>query len=99
MPLTLAEENVDERVSRFLTRKPSIDDGGDILVIVELFHIDGADGVQDNDRVGAVGGDVLDQSLPSVPQRQVVAVALVAVDGDLDAQARSEEALCPSCAV
>jgi hypothetical protein len=86
---TLAEKDINERVARLLARKSSVDDSRDVFVIVELLHVDRSDGVQDDDGVGAVGGNVFDESLSSMPEREVVAVALVAVDGDLGGEERS----------
>lgn len=48
------EENVDEGVAAFLARKPSEDDGGDVRVVVERFHVDRSGGVKDD----GPGGDL-----------------------------------------
>lgn len=77
------EENVDERISTFLSGKSSEYDGGDVRVVVERFHIDSAGGVENDGRVAALRGDGSDEGLSSVPESQVVSISHVAVDGDL----------------
>ena len=58
-------------------------DGGDVGVRGVVGEQDWADGVDDDDSVVAERGDVHDQVVAALPQGQVVAVALVAVDDDV----------------
>lgn len=78
-----AVENVGDGISTLLAWNACPYDSRDIWVLVPLVDKDRADGVDDNDSVVALAGDVLDQRVAVVPESKVVAVTLVAVYDDV----------------
>ena len=66
-----------------MARDTSPEDGSDILVIVPVVDQDRTDGVKYNNGVLAEACDVANNSLATLPEGEIVAVSLVAVDDDV----------------
>jgi len=78
-----AVQDIGDSVTGLLARKTGPEDSGDVLVVVEAVNKDRADRVNDNNGVVAQRGDVLDQSLTTLPKSEIVAVTSVAINGDV----------------
>lgn len=79
----LAVEDVGDSIARFLAGNTSPDDGSHVLMLVPGLHQDGTDGVHDYDSVVALRGNGVDELITSIPQSEVVAVTLIAVENDV----------------
>ena len=78
-----AIEHVGDCVAGFLTRETGPENCGDIWVVLEGFHDDRANRVQDNNGVGVDRCNMGDQGITVLPQCEVVSVSFVAINGQV----------------
>ncbi|KAI6772755.1 hypothetical protein HG530_003713 [Fusarium avenaceum] len=76
----LSVENIGNGVTGFLTRDTGPDDGRNVWVVLVLRQQDRANSMEDDNGVGADGGNVLDELVSLLPQSEVLAVTKVAVN-------------------
>lgn len=79
----LSVEDISNRVTRFLTRLSSPEDGGNIGVLMPVFDKDSTRAVDNNDGVLASVSNGVDELVAVAPEGQVVAVTLVALKVDV----------------
>lgn len=77
-----AIEHVDQGVATLLTGQAGPDDGSDVGVIIPPVDQDGPNTVNNHNRVVAVADNSVNDGLAVLPQSEIFAVTLVAVDTD-----------------
>lgn len=81
--VTLSVEDIRDGVAALLSGDAGVDNGSNVGVLVPVVDEHRTDGVNDDHGVVALAGDVLDQSVAVVPDREVVAIAQVPIDTDI----------------
>ncbi|KAI3483603.1 hypothetical protein L1887_53519 [Cichorium endivia] len=89
--VVVAVQHIHKRAAALAARKVGPDDRRHVGILGEALHVDGAGRVHNDDRVVVDRRDVADELLALVPEREVVAIALVAVHGDVALTALSAD--------
>lgn len=79
----LAVEDVGDSIARLLARNTSPDDGGHVLMLVPGLDQDSTDSVHDDNGVVALGSNGVNELITGIPQSEVVAVTLIAIEDDV----------------
>jgi hypothetical protein len=77
------EQNIHNRVSSLLAGQASAENSCNVGVVDPVLDEDRADSVHHDDGVRAHSGGLLDEGVAGVPEEEIVAVASVALDGDV----------------
>src|ERR1700683_4607627 len=66
------DQHVEQCVPALLTWKTSVQDGSDVRVVVPRLYEHGADGMEHNNGVGALGGSDENEVITTMPESKVL---------------------------